>query len=66
MNSAKPIPAPGYVLISGKRKPPASMGETLYCQLRNGICGREPWPVATCDWIHRGTDGDIVAVRKAD
>jgi hypothetical protein len=66
MNALQPIPAPGYTLISGKRKPPADWGEALYCQLRSGICGREPWPVATVNWIHQGTTGDIVAVRKAD
>ena len=60
-----PIPAPGYTLISGKRRPPASWGTHLWCQLRNGWCDMfAPWPVATTRWVHDGTAGDVVAVRK--
>lgn len=58
------IPAPGYTLISGKRIPPPSMGDSLYCQLRNGWCCSTAWPVSTQDWIHTGSDGDIIAVRR--
>ncbi len=62
-----PIPAPGFVLISGKRKPPASMGTMLWCQLRNGFVDEAgPWPVATTRWVHDGTTGDVVAVRKVE
>lgn len=63
----RPIPAEGYSLISGKRKPPASMGDKLWCQLRTGWCDLfGPWPVSTTRWVHDGTDGDVVAVRRAD
>jgi hypothetical protein len=62
-----PIPAPGFQTISGKRKPPKHMGDSLYCQLRNGWVDEfGPWPVSTSRWIHDGTDGDIVAVKKVD
>jgi hypothetical protein len=57
------IPAPGFTLISGKRKPPASLGDKLYCQIRNGWCDPTPWPVSTTRWIHDGTTGDVVAVK---
>ena len=61
------VPAPGYTLISGKRRPPASWGERLFCQLRMGWCDLfGPWPVASTRWVHDGTDGDVVAVRRAD
>ena len=60
------IPAPGYQLISGKRKPPASMGTHLFCQLRNGWCDPTPWPIATSRWVHDGSEGDIVAVKKLE
>ena len=62
-----PVPAPGYQLISGKRKPPASWGERLFCQLRTGWCDLfGAWPVETTDFIHTGSDCDVVAVRKED
>ena len=62
-----PIPAPGYTLISGKRRPPASWGERLFIQLRTmGWCPPDPYPVTTCVWIHTGSGGDIVAVRRTD
>ena len=64
MNISYPIPAPGYQEITGKRKPPASMGDKLYCQLRSGICDEKPWPVETTRWIHDGTEGDVVAVKR--
>ena len=64
MNAIHPIPAPGFTMISGKRRPPAAWGSELFCQLRTGIVGREPWPIATTDFIHTGSGGDIVAVRK--
>ena len=60
------IPAPGYRKVSGKRAPRKSMGERLWCQIRNGICGTEPWPVSTVRWQHDGTTGDVVAVRIED
>ena len=58
----KPIPAPGYRLISGKRAPPE--GEYMV-QYRNGLVDedyrRTP---ASMRWIHTGCDWDIVAVRR--
>lgn len=63
----RPIPAEGYQLISGKRRPPASWGTALWCQLRNGWCDLfAPWPVETTDFIHTGSTGDVVAVRKVE
>jgi hypothetical protein len=40
------------------------MGDSLYCQLRNGWCCSTAWPVNTQDWIHTGSGGDIIAVRR--
>lgn len=60
------VPAPGYSLISGKRKPPATWGERLFCQLRMGWCDPAPWPVSTTIWLHDGTPGDVVAVRRVN
>jgi hypothetical protein len=61
------IPAPGFTLISGKRKPPASMGAHLWCQLRTGwVDTFAPWPVSTTRWIHDETAGDVVAVKKTE
>jgi hypothetical protein len=60
------IPAAGYTRISGTRRPPASWGERLYCQLRNGWVSDTPWLVRTCDWINTGSGGDIVAVKKVE
>jgi hypothetical protein len=62
-----PIPAPGFVTISGKRKPPKSMGDKLWCQLLTGWVDEfGPWDVSTTRWIHDGTAGDVVAVKKCD
>jgi hypothetical protein len=61
------IPAPGYKLVSGKRKPPASMGTHLFVQLRTmGWCPPDPFPVATANWVHTGSGADIVAIRRVD
>lgn len=60
------IPAPGFTKISGTQRPPASWGDELYCQLRNGWCSDTPWPVRTTDWIHTGSGGDVVAVKKVE
>lgn len=60
----QPIPAPGFTKISGKRNPPASMGDELWCQIRTGWCDEfAPWKVETTRWIHDGSAGDVVAVR---
>ena len=66
MTFPRPIPAPGYRKVSGKRAPPRSLGERLFTQIRNGICAPEPWPVATVRWKHDGTTGDVVAVKIED
>ena len=58
--------APGFTLISGTRSPPKSWGERLYIQLRNGVVSKEAYPVATCVWVHTGSGGDIVAVRRVE
>tara|TARA_B100000678_G_scaffold218887_1_gene186234 strand:+ start:72 stop:269 length:198 start_codon:yes stop_codon:yes gene_type:complete len=59
------IPAPGYHQISGKRRPPKSWGEELWCQIRTGWCDMHgPWKVETTNFIHDGSAGDVVAVRR--
>jgi hypothetical protein len=61
------IPAPGFTIISGKRNPPASWGERLWCQLRTGWVDEfAPWPVKTTRWVHDGSAGDVVAVKRED
>lgn len=64
------VPAPGYVRISGKRKPPASMGTHLWCIIRGGengpVIAKDPWPVHTCNWIHDGGAGDIIAIKRVE
>ena len=66
MTFPKPIPAPGYRKVSGKRRPPRSLGDRLFCQIRNGICDPQPWPVDSVRWVHDGTTGDVVAVKIED
>lgn len=60
-----PIPAAGYRTISGKRRPPRSLGDELHCQLRSGIVDPygKPWPVETTVWIHDGSPADVVAIK---
>lgn len=62
----RPIPAPGYLMISGTRRPPSSWGEELWCQLRNGHTGTRPWPVKTTRWKHENHPGDVVAVKPPE
>ena len=63
----EPIPAPGFRMVSGKRKPPASMGSELWCQIRTGWVDRfGPWPVETTRWIHDQTAGDVVAIMEVE
>lgn len=61
----RPIPAPGYRAISGKRNPPKADGG-YYVQLRNGMLPKEPWPVRDTRWIWDAEphDFDIIAVRN--
>lgn len=58
------IPAPGFVIVSGKRAP--QDGE-WFVQYRNGLVDEDykRMPDAM-NWIHGGSDWDIVAVRRAD
>lgn len=58
--------APGYTAANGKRAPNKSWGTTVYVQLRCGTLPKEPWPVSTTRWIHDGTDGDVIAIRKVE
>lgn len=65
MNVRYAVPAPGFRMISGKRKPPASMGDRLWCQIRNGMVDlHAPWPVETTRWIWDGSTGDVVAIKR--
>lgn len=73
MTFPRPIPAKGYRKVSGKRAPPKSLGERLFCQIRNGICDPVAWPVATTVWKWvpdaKGEftfAGDVVAVKIED
>jgi hypothetical protein len=59
------IPAPGYSRISGKKNPP-NASDGYWVQLRTGWCDDlSPWPAIGPRWIHDGTAGDVIAVRKA-
>jgi hypothetical protein len=60
------IPAPGYQIISGKKRPPDDWGDMVWCQLRNGWVANEPWPISTAIWQHTGSGADIVAVKIFD
>ena len=62
-----PIPAPGFTATNGKRAPRKSWGEKVWCQLKTGwVDEHGPWLVATTVWVHTGSDGDVVAIRKDD
>ena len=61
----RPVPAPGYRPISGKRNPPAT-AKGYWVQLRCGWCDLlGPWPVQgpRWKWGERPDDWDVVAVR---
>lgn len=68
------IPAPGYVKVSGKRRPPKDWGDSLYVQIRAGYVSDDPWPTATTVWIWDWRDdgtanehpGDVVAVMRCE
>lgn len=61
------IPAPGYTLTPGTRAPRKAWGERLFIQLRTmGWCPPDPYPVATCNFIHTGSGADIVAVKREE
>lgn len=59
-----PIPAPGFTKISGQRNPPDD-GTEYHIQLRNGFCDMQhSYTAKQLNWIHDGSSGDVVAVRK--
>ncbi len=59
----KPVPAPGFKLISGKRKP--TEGE-YHVQSRNGLVWEDrTYGPEHLNWLHTGSDWDIAAVRRA-
>lgn len=59
-----PIPAPGFKLISGKRAPPDD-GTEYTIQLRTGFVDRaHRYTARQLVWIHDGSGGDVVAIRK--
>jgi len=69
----KPIPAPGFKLISGKRNPPKGDGTRRYwVQFRNGFCDEGcTYPAHTergqpvrWKWGKKSDDWDIVAVKE--
>jgi hypothetical protein len=60
------MPAKGYTKANGTRGPRKEWGEKVYVQLRNGMCPPEPWPVHTTRWVHDGTAGDVVAIKRAE
>ena len=58
----KPIPAPGFVKVSGKRPP--KDGE-WFVQSRNGLVWEErAYAPDQLVWLHTGSDWDIVAVKR--
>lgn len=60
-----PIPAHGFTKISGKRNPPDDGAEYMI-QLRNGWVDKtNRYTAKQLVWIHDGSSGDVVAVRKA-
>jgi hypothetical protein len=64
----RPVPAPGYRLISGKRKPPAN-SKGYWVQARCGWCDMlAPWPAKGPRWIWGDTpdDWDVAAVKPAN
>ena len=59
-----PIPAPGFTKISGQRNPPDDDAQ-YQIQLRNGFCDlQHRYTAKQLTWIHDGSSGDIVAIRK--
>ena len=59
------IPAPGFSMITGQAEPPKAT-DGYFVQLRSGwIDELGPWPARGPRWLHDGSTGDIVAVKKA-
>ncbi len=57
----------GYIRCPGDRAPSVSLwGERVYCFLRCGVVAKEPWPIKTTRWVHDGTAGDVIAIRKEE
>ena len=60
------IPAPGFKLVSGKRRPPND-GKLYHIQLRNGFADMDHrYAAHQINWIHTQSGGDVVAVKEAD
>jgi len=60
----EPIPAPGYRTISGKANPPDD-GTLYHVQLRSGFADQSnAYTARQIVWIHTGSGGDVVAIRK--
>lgn len=61
----RPIPAPGFKRISGKKNPPETK-DGYWVQLRSGwVDELGPWPAQGPRWIHDGSPFDVIAVKKA-
>lgn len=68
--SFQPIPAPGFVLISGTRNAPDD-GTEYHVQFRSGFCDfQNRYTARQLVWIHdfstnpQGSGGDVVAIRR--
>ena len=65
------IPAKGFTLHHGKRKPDNLTGKA-YVQIRGcsertrGWVDSVPWPVETTNWVHEGAAGDVMAWKDAE
>lgn len=60
----EPIPAPGFQLVSGKRAPPDKTAK-FHIQLRTGhVDDKHTYTADQLVWIHDGSCGDVVAVRR--
>jgi hypothetical protein len=60
------IPAPKFRKVSGTRSPPRN-DDRYMIQLRNGFADEENrYTVKELRWLHDGSPGDIVAIRRFD
>lgn len=61
----KPIPAPGFKLVSGKRGP-NNDGKEYQVQFANGWVDRKnTYTAKQLRWVHEGSPWDIIAVKEA-
>lgn len=57
---------PGYTRCPGNRAPSVKRwGDRVMVVLRCGIQSG-PWPIATTRWVHDGTEGDVIGIRKVE